>query len=63
MNRTMKKIISVITMLSMCTAIIGVIPVLATNSVSNGGSGARDDPYLISTAEDEGEATDRKSVV
>ncbi len=63
MNRTMKKIISVITMLSMCTAIIGVIPVLATNSVSNGGSGARDDPYLISTAEDEGEATIRNLYV
>lgn len=63
MNRTMKKIISVITMLSMYAAIIGVIPVLATNSVSNGGSGARDDPYLISTAEDEGEATIRNLYV
>lgn len=63
MNRTMKKIISVITTLSMCAAIIGVMPVLAVDSKFSGGSGARDDPYLISSAEDEGEATIRNLYV
>lgn len=52
MNRTMKRIISVVTALSMCVAMIGIMPVMAADSAFSGGSGTQADPLLISSEAD-----------